>query len=107
MDKRFHVPRAHSHVRLPRCPRLSYDAQHTGEEYAEDPDPSPSRAAEGANGGGDTLAALGSARAAGVMNDVSSEEPSESAEVARAKPWPTLSFRALGGAGEVGGSSHL
>ncbi len=41
------------------------------------------------------------------MDDVSSEEPSESAEVARAKPWPTLSFRALGGAGEVGGSSHL
>ena len=27
--------------------------------------------------------------------------------VARAKPWPTLSFKALGGAGEVGGSSHL
>jgi Cft2 family RNA processing exonuclease len=31
----------------------------------------------------------------------------EAASAVRAKPRPTLSFRALGGAGEVGGSSHL
>jgi Cft2 family RNA processing exonuclease len=107
MEFMGNVLRAHADLREPRSPRRSSDAQQSGEESAEDPDPSPSRAAVSAVGGADTLATLGSARAAGVMDDVSSEEPSESAEVARAKPWPTLSFRALGGAGEVGGSSHL
>ncbi|MBA2346378.1 MAG: MBL fold metallo-hydrolase [Rubrobacter sp.] len=46
-----------------------------------------------------------------TLNGAAAEEPANGAATTRirayAKPRPTLSFRALGGSGEVGGSSHL
>src|SRR5215204_5455191 len=73
---------AHNDLREPRTPGSTPGAQPSGEE-AEDSESS--------------LA--------------SAPDPAEGAATSRievyARPRPTLSFRALGGAGEVGGSSHL
>src|SRR5215217_7230510 len=70
---------AHGDLRESRTP----DPRPAAEE-AEDPDPSLAAPAEGPADGGE-----------------------HSRVEAYARPRPTLSFRALGGAGEVGGSSHL
>ena len=78
------VLQAHTDLRGPREPGsrpVPY------EEDPEDADPSPASPPEATNGpaGNDTIPGVGG----------------------YGRPRPTLSFRALGGAGEVGGSSHL
>ncbi len=78
------VLQAHTDLRGSREPgsrAVSY------EEDPEDADPSPASPPEATNGpaGNDTIPGVGG----------------------YGRPRPTLSFRALGGAGEVGGSSHL
>src|SRR5215212_2082963 len=82
MDFMGKVLQAHSDLRSP-----GEQGRRTPEEDPDDKDPSP------ASQQGET------------------EGPSPSATLPRvggyARPRPTLSFRALGGAGEVGGSSHL
>jgi len=74
------VLQAQSDLRAPRS-----QAPKPAEEEAEDPDPSP------------------------APPPVAAAEVKEngSRNGGHARPRPTLSFRALGGAGEVGGSSHL
>jgi Cft2 family RNA processing exonuclease len=78
------VLQAQSDLRSPRA-----QAQRPAEEEAEDPDPS--QAAPATVAERETPASLSGSSHNG----------------AHARPRPTLSFRALGGAGEVGGSSHL
>src|ERR671917_568705 len=74
------VLQAQSDLRAPRA-----QAAKPAEEETEDPDPSPAAAAQ-----------------------KPAEPPQNgSRNGGHARPRPTLSFRALGGAGEVGGSSHL
>jgi uncharacterized protein len=75
------VLQAHADLRSPREP-----GPRSVEEDPDDSDPSPAGPPEQTNGRKDS-----SYRRAGGY----------------ARPRPTLSFRALGGAGEVGGSSHL
>ena len=110
------VLRAHADLREPRpasrtSGRSPGSSRRNTEEATEDPDPSASRATgvlSNDASGVDTLATL--RRPQAPHNDVSNEEVVGHAQtkvVVRAKPWPTLSFKALGGAGEVGGSSHL
>ncbi len=84
-----------AHADLPREPRgetrsegHSSSAGGAGEE-PDDADPSPATDAAPAPG------------------EASPPPPARSSTAAVARPRPTLSFRALGGAGEVGGSSHL
>lgn len=77
---------AHSDLRKPHTANRTEESRPVSEE-PEDADPSlaaPPEAGNGISGGAAT-------QMAGVY----------------ARPRPTLSFRALGGAGEVGGSSHL
>jgi uncharacterized protein len=74
------VLQAHADLRSPREP-----GPRTVEEDPDDSDPSPASLPE------ETEAPAGSVPGVGGY----------------ARPRPTLSFRALGGAGEVGGSSHL
>src|SRR5215204_6971051 len=102
------VLRAHADLREPR----SSGAQRS-EETAEDPDPS-LFGAVGGTSDGDTvsgasiIAALAPPEVDAPNGDVSSGELSAEREVGtHARARPTLSFKALGGAGEVGGSSHL
>jgi uncharacterized protein len=78
------VLQAHTDLRGPREPGARAVAS---EEDPEDADPSPASPPEAANG------------PAGNNKILSVE--------GYGRPRPTLSFRALGGAGEVGGSSHL
>ena len=88
MEFMGNVLRAHAELREPR----SASGPSSSEE-AEDADPSPPVPAGSANG-----AAL------------HQTPPPERPRVVRAeatRPQPTLSFKALGGAGEIGGSSHL
>ena len=93
------VLRAHADLREPRAgqqrgggPRPS-----SGEE-PEDADPSPVR----------TEARNGFERPREpAMNAVAAKTASATGTYPEARTRPTLSFRALGGAGEVGGSSHL
>ncbi|MCA1717004.1 MAG: MBL fold metallo-hydrolase, partial [Actinobacteria bacterium] len=110
------VLRAHADLREPRpasrtSGRSPGSSRRNTEDATEDPDPSASRAAGVTTndaGGVDALATL--RRPEAPNSDVSNEEVVGHAQtkvVVRAKPWPTLSFKALGGAGEVGGSSHL
>ena len=102
------VLRAHADLREPR----SSGAQRS-EETAEDPDPSLFGAVGGTSdgdtvSGASTIAALAPPEVDAPNGDVSSGELSAEREVGtHARPRPTLSFKALGGAGEVGGSSHL
>ncbi|MGF1472529.1 MAG: MBL fold metallo-hydrolase [Rubrobacteraceae bacterium] len=77
---------AHTDLRAPRSSGSRSKKSRPAAEETEDPDPSLAAPPEPDNGLGGTATLR--------------------AEV-RAKPRPTLSFRALGGAGEVGGSSHL
>ena len=95
------VLRSHAELREPRSPGgHSSSAHQVSEETAEDPDPSPSGATGGAVG---VEASNGDVRS---REQVGSAQEKVAAGV-YAKPRPTLSFQALGGAGEVGGSSHL
>ena len=75
------VLQAQADLRAPRT-----QAPKPAEEEAEDPDPSPA-----------------------PQPEVRAEppKPEKNGDGGYARPRPTLSFRALGGAGEVGGSSHL
>ena len=110
------VLRAHADLREPRpasrtSGRSPGSSKRNTEDATEDPDPSASRAAGVTTndaGGVDPLATL--RRPQAPDSDVSNEEVvghTQTKVVVRAKPWPMLSFKALGGAGEVGGSSHL
>jgi uncharacterized protein len=110
------VLRAHADLREPRpasrtSGRSPGSSRRNTEEATEDPDPSASRATgvlSNDAGGANALATL--RRPQAPDSDVSNEEVvghTQTKVVVRAKPWPTLSFKALGGAGEVGGSSHL
>src|ERR687894_298250 len=110
------VLRAHADLREPRpagrtSGRSPGSSRRNAEDATEDPDPSASRATgvlSNDAGGVNALATL--RRPQAPDSDVSNEEVVGHAQtkvVVRAKPWPTLSFKALGGAGEVGGSRHL
>lgn len=113
------VLRAHADLRAreSRSPGHSSSARATREETAEDPDPSSSSAAVGVTGGAENDVeghiVLGPPPVVKTPNgDVRDREPVGSVEKkatvgVHARPRPTLSFEALGGAGEVGGSSHL
>jgi Cft2 family RNA processing exonuclease len=101
------VLRAHADLREPR----SSGSRPPREETSEDSDPSSSGAAGGA-GSVAVLAALGppgvDAPNSGVPNRQLVEPAKGEVEASvHVRPRPTLSFKALGGAGEVGGSSHL
>ncbi len=84
------VLHAHTELRGGREPGTS---ARPASEDPEDPEPSPSPPTE----------VLKSPNGAGA-NSV--PRPAKNAE-ARVKPRPTLSFQAIGGAGEAGGASHL
>src|ERR671917_184607 len=110
------VLRAHADLREPRpasrtSGRSPGSSRRNTEEATEDPDPSASRATGVLSNDASDVDALATLRRPRAPNsDVSNEEVVGHAQtevVVRAKPWPTLSFKALGGAGEVGGSSHL
>ena len=105
------VLRAHAELREPRSPGRSSGTRPSGEESSEDPDPSPSSAAEGARpeaGGADAIVALAPPEVDTPNGNASNGELAAEGKVGpHARPRPTLSFKALGGAGEVGGSSHL
>jgi len=111
------VLRAHAELREPRSPGHSPSARRTSEETAEDPDPSPSGPDLGAVAGSaadDTEGhiAVELPLVEAPNGDVPHGEPVGSAKEnvmvgVHARSRPTLSFKALGGAGEVGGSSHL
>ena len=103
------VLRSHADLRVreSRSPRHSPGHPGTSEESSEDPDPSPL----GSTGG--DAEALAEPEVVSVQAHVAPNvEPATLTEKkiaagTHAKPRPTLSFEALGGAGEVGGSSHL
>lgn len=102
------VLRAHADLRArePRSSGHSPDARRAREETTEDPDPSLPGAG---SGGADALAepeVVGTQTYAATNGEPSAPTKKITAG-AHAKPQPTLSFEALGGAGEVGGSSHL
>jgi uncharacterized protein len=105
------VLRAHADLREPRSPGRSSGVHPTSEEAAEDPDPSPSNTGESVAGSANVLATLATPGIEAPNGSLPNGESFESVEVEAGgpstKPWPTLSFKALGGAGEVGGSSHL
>ena len=102
------VLRAHAELREPRSlGRSSGGARGSGEETAEDPDPSPSGAAEDA-GSPDVIGTLAPPEIEAPNGNGSNGGLATEGEVnTHARPRPTLSFKALGGAGEIGGSSHL
>jgi Cft2 family RNA processing exonuclease len=89
------VLRAHADLREPH----SSSAHEAGEETAEDSDPSLSRA----TGAFAMFASLEDGMPNGSVPKGELVEPAETSTRSR----PTLSFKALGGAGEVGGSSHF
>src|SRR5215217_3933679 len=100
MEFMGNVLRAHTDLREPRSRgERSSGARPSREEVAEDSDPSP------AGVGGTATGAL-----APLSESPPKGDPFESTEREvddHASSRPTLSFKALGGAGEVGGSSHL
>jgi Cft2 family RNA processing exonuclease len=104
------VLRAHADLREPRSPGRSPSAHRVSEEAAEDSDPSLSRAGDNAVGRTNPPAILGlsgSSAANGNVANGEQAEPEEEKVSTHVGLHPTLSFKALGGAGEVGGSSHL
>ncbi|CAN5778126.1 hypothetical protein BH23ACT11_BH23ACT11_07790 [soil metagenome] len=87
LDFMSKVLAAQTDLRKPRSSKSSSKNQQAASDGGEDPDPSlsqPPEAGNGISGGAASLKAEASIR-----------------------PRPTLSFRAIGGTGEVGGSSHL
>ena len=104
------VLRAHSDLRESRSPGHSSTNRATREETAEEGDPSPSTV--GATDEVKGHVALEPSGVEATNGDLRDREPVEPAagKLAAgvyARTRPTLSFEALGGAGEVGGSSHL
>jgi Cft2 family RNA processing exonuclease len=104
------VLRAHSDLRESRSPGHSSTNRATREEPAEEGDPS--LAVVGATEEVEGHVALESSVVEAPNGDIRGKEPAESAAGklaggVYARTRPTLSFEALGGAGEVGGSSHL
>ncbi|HLL56436.1 MAG TPA: MBL fold metallo-hydrolase [Rubrobacteraceae bacterium] len=108
------VLRAHSDLRESRSPGHSSTNRAAREENAEEGDPSPS--AIGIVGGATNEVAghvaLETSVGEAPNGDIRDREPvgpaaDKLAAGVYAKTRPTLSFEALGGAGEVGGSSHL
>jgi len=107
------VLRAHSDLRESRSPGHSSSNRAAREETAEDPDPSLSAigvATDDADVEGHVV--LEPSVVEAPNGDVRDREPigpaaGELAAGVHARTRPTLSFEALGGAGEVGGSSHL
>ncbi len=81
------VLRAHADLREPRSPGHSSNTRPSEEKEDSEPSQAVASVTEASNG------------------VAPREEPKP--PLAYTKPRPTLSFRALGGAGEVGGSSHL
>jgi Cft2 family RNA processing exonuclease len=96
------VLRAHADLRQPRSrSRRSSDSRSSREETVEDADPSPPAVI------GETVRSSLDKPNGDHLNK-GSFEPVEGEVVGTcARTRPTLSFKALGGAGEVGGSSHL
>jgi Cft2 family RNA processing exonuclease/predicted nucleic acid-binding Zn-ribbon protein len=90
------VLHAHNDLRAPRQePRNPRSRRsHPPEEDAEDSDPSPAH----------QIPTKITPQPANGANGLTTPKPGLEAQP---RPRPTLSFRALGGAGEVGGSSHL
>jgi Cft2 family RNA processing exonuclease len=105
------VLRAHADLREPRSTeRSSHHSRQNSEEATEDPDPSSASTTNGVNGETDVLTSLGLPGTEAPNGDTpngDSLEPAEVGVVTYARSRPTLSFKALGGADEVGGSSHL
>ncbi|MCA1718434.1 MAG: MBL fold metallo-hydrolase [Actinobacteria bacterium] len=108
------VLRAHSDLRESRSPGHSSSNRAAREETTEDPDPSPSAvgvATDDADVEGHV--ALEPSVVEAPNGDARDREPVGPAAAGKlaagvhARTRPTLSFKALGGAGEVGGSSHL
>ena len=107
------VLRAHSDLRESRSPGHSSSNRAAREETPEEGDPSPS----GVGVGDDADAveghiALESSVVEAPNGDIRNREPvgpaaENLAASVHTRTRPTLSFKALGGAGEVGGSSHL
>ena len=88
------VLRAHAELREPRSSRQNGPAHSSTGEEPEDADPSPTPR-------------YTRQEPSRSPNEPGTAEARQTATHATAKVRPTLSFRALGGAGEVGGSSHL
>ena len=104
------VLHAHSDLRESRSPGHSSTNHATREETAEEGDPSPSTV--GATEEVEGHVALEPSVVEAMNGDLRDREPVEPAAGKLAagvytRTRPTLSFEALGGAGEVGGSSHL
>jgi uncharacterized protein len=107
------VLRAHSDLRESRSPGHSSSNRADREETAEDPDASPSTVGVvGDDADVEGHVALEPSVVEAPNGDVRDREPvgpsaGKLAAGVHARTRPTLSFKALGGAGEVGGSSHL
>jgi len=100
MEFMGNVLRAHTDLREPRSRgERSSGARPSREEVAEDSDPSPAGIGGTATG---ALAPLGESPPKGDPFESTEREVDD-----YASSRPTPSFKALGGAGEVGGSSHL
>jgi uncharacterized protein len=111
MEFMGNVLRAHADLREPRSREGNSSSAHRPrEEAAEDSDPSPP-VVDDTVGEEDVFGGLASPEVVGTVNNSSTAvglvEPVEGEVGTGARSWPTLSFKALGGAGEVGGSSHL
>lgn len=98
------VLRAHADLRESRSTRRSSeDTAGNGqshEETAEDSDPSQPGLTE-------TSGSLGPPEAVAPYDNPNRVSSQSTSAATGPRPHPTLSFRALGGAGEAGGSSHL
>jgi uncharacterized protein len=107
------VLRAHSDLREPRSPGHSSSNHAAREDTAEEGDASPSAVAVPTNDADvEGYVALEPSVVEAPNGDVRDREPvgaavGKLAAGVHARTRPTLSFKALGGAGEVGGSSHL
>ena len=94
------VLRAHAELREHR----SSGAHEAGEETEDSDDPSPPRAVDP---GADVLAEFGPGMPNGGAPKEEEQLEPVKAHMILTRSRPTLSFKALGGAGEVGGSSHF
>ncbi len=99
------VLRAHADLREPRSSGERMAPEETTEE---DSDPSLSSVTDhAAVGGADMLAAFAPPGVGTPNGNVPKGKAGVKPAEVNARFWPTLSFKALGGAGEVGGSSHF
>jgi Cft2 family RNA processing exonuclease len=105
------VLHAHADLREPRSRGGRSSSTHLSrEEAAEDSDPSPPGGSD-TGGQENVFGGFAPPEVVGMANDGSTAvelvKPVEGEVDTRGRSRPTLSFKALGGAGEVGGSSHL